>query len=104
MTTIPQTPAARKIVAYHATLFLDHVGVSGLAMRDATDHVFFRDDATQTWRELFDADAANLHLHGRVDLALAAQLRDGDLVLSASRTLPAARACRGDQGRNVPCA
>jgi hypothetical protein len=90
MTTIPQTPAARKIVAYHATLFLDHVGVSGLAMRDATDHVFFCDDATQTWRELCDAHAPNLHLHGRVDLALAAQLTDGDLVLKASRTVQVA--------------
>jgi hypothetical protein len=104
MTTIPQPPAARKIVAYHATFFVDHVGVSGLAMRDATDHVFFRDDATQTWRALCDADAPNLHLHGRVDLALAAQLRDGDLVLRASRTLPAASACRRDQGRNASCA
>jgi hypothetical protein len=90
MSTIPQTPAARKIIAYNATLFVDHVGVSGLAMRDATDHVFFCDDATQTWRELFDADVPSLHLHGRVDLALAAQLSDGDLVLRTSRTVQVA--------------
>ena len=36
---------------------------------------------------LHDADRGNLHLHGRVDLVLAAQIADGNLVLKASRTV-----------------
>ena len=74
-------------VAYNATYFQHNIGISGIAMRTSDNRVFFIDDATAQWRELFDADAANLHLHGRVDLALQAQIADGNLVVKASRTL-----------------
>jgi hypothetical protein len=39
-----------------------------------------------------EADAANLHLHGRTDPALKAQIADGNLVLKASRTLQPTKA------------
>jgi hypothetical protein len=74
-------------LAYHATLFQHNIGISGVAMRTPDRRVYFCDDATQQWRELFDADAADLHLHGRTDLAMQAQIADGNLVLKASRTL-----------------
>jgi hypothetical protein len=74
-------------VAYNATLFHTNVGISGVAMRTADRRVFFVDDATGQWRELFDADAGTLHLHGRTDLVLQAAIADGALVLKASRTL-----------------
>jgi hypothetical protein len=74
-------------VAYHATLFQHNVATSGVAVRTPDRRVYFCDDATQQWRELHDADASNLHLHGRTDLALQAQIADGNLVLKASRTL-----------------
>jgi hypothetical protein len=74
-------------VAYHATLFTRNVGTTGIAMRTPDHRVFFQTEATGTWTELHDADAANLHLHGRVDLALAAAVEDGDLVVRTSRTL-----------------
>jgi hypothetical protein len=78
---------ASKTVAFNATFFQHNVGISGIAMRDGQDRVFFLDDATQTWRQLANADAPSLHLHGRVDLALSARIADGDLVVKASRTL-----------------
>jgi hypothetical protein len=56
-------------------------------MRTERNQVFFQSDSTGLWTELFDADAGRLHLHGRVDLVLSAQISDGDLVLKASRTL-----------------
>ena len=73
-------------VAFNATLFNNNVGISGIAMRTNDRRVFFVDDATQVWRELFDADASNLCLHGRVDLALSQSILDGNLVVKASRT------------------
>ena len=39
------------------------------ALRDYVGRVHFADDATQTWRELVDADAPRLTLCGRIDLA-----------------------------------
>lgn len=74
-------------VAYNATFFINNVGVTGIAMRTPDRKVFFQDDRTATWRELGNADAAQLTLHGRIDLILEAALADGDLVLKASRTL-----------------
>jgi hypothetical protein len=75
-----------KTIAYNASYFDHNVGVSGIAMRTTDRRVFFVDDATGTWRELHDADAANLHLHGRVDLVLRQAIVDGNLVVKASRT------------------
>jgi hypothetical protein len=75
-------------IAYNATFFHHNVGVSGIAMRAPDRRVFFVDDATGTWRALTDADAANLHLHGRVDLVLRQAIVDGALVVTASRTRP----------------
>lgn len=77
-----------RTVAYNATFF-NHgmTAITGVAMRTPDNRVFFVDDATQQWRELCDADAANLHLHGRVDLVLEAAIADGNVVLKASRTL-----------------
>jgi hypothetical protein len=79
-------------IAYNATLFVAHVGTTGIAMRTTDRRVFFVDDATGTWRELHDADAANLHLHGRVDLVLRQAIVDGTLVVQASRTCPPRKA------------
>lgn len=70
-------------VAYHATFR----NVHGVAMRASDGTVHFRADSTGLWTQLYDQDAADLHLHGRVDLAAAAALADGDLVHKASRTL-----------------
>jgi hypothetical protein len=77
-------------IAYHATLFQGYSGVSGIAMRTPDRRVYFRDEATQTWRELFDADASNLHLHGRTDVVLSQAIHDGDLVMTCSKS----RQCR----------
>jgi hypothetical protein len=74
-------------VAYNATLFHHNVATTGIAMRTTDRRVFFVDDATQTWRELYDADASHLHLHGRTDLVLSQGIQDGNLVVKASRTL-----------------
>jgi hypothetical protein len=74
-------------VAFNATLFNNNVGTTGIAMRTTENRVFFIDDKTGTWRELTDADASNLHLHGRCDIAFSQRLQDGNLVLKASRTL-----------------
>jgi hypothetical protein len=74
-------------VAYHATFFQSNVATTGVAMRTADRRVFFVDDATGQWRELYDADAPHLHLHGRVDVAVTAAIADGDLVLKCSKTL-----------------
>jgi hypothetical protein len=74
-------------IAYHATLFQNNVGTTGIAMRTPDRQVFFRDDATHTWRQLYDADAPNLHLHGRCDIVMEAAIADGNLVIKASRTL-----------------
>lgn len=75
-------------VAFYATLFNHNRATSGIAMRTAAQQVFFQAESTGVWTELFDTDAANLHLHGRLDLTLAARLEDGDLVMRTSRTVP----------------
>jgi len=49
------------------------------ALRDYVGRVHFADDATQTWRELVDADAPRLTLCGRIDLAEAQRLADGNV-------------------------
>jgi hypothetical protein len=74
-------------IAYNASWFQNNVATTGIAMRTTDRRVYFVDDATQTWRELFDADASNLHLHGRTDLVLSQAIQDGQLVVKASRTL-----------------
>jgi hypothetical protein len=74
-------------VAYNATFFQQNVGITGIAMRTTDLRVFFIDDKTGLWRELYDADASNLHLHGRTDLVLSQAIEDGNLVVKASRTL-----------------
>ena len=76
-----------KTVAYNATLGINNVETTGIAIRTPDRRVFFQADSTGLWTELFDADAARLHLHGRTDLAMAARIVDGDLVVKASRTL-----------------
>jgi hypothetical protein len=74
-------------VAFHATLFNNNIGTSGVAMRTPEGRVFFQADSTGRWTELFDADAGRLQLHGRTDLVLAQRIVDGNLVVKASRTL-----------------
>jgi hypothetical protein len=74
-------------VAFNATFSSNFVEIMGIAMRTPDHRVFFQADSTGIWTELCDADAPRLHLHGRVDLALAARIQDGDLVIKASRTL-----------------
>jgi hypothetical protein len=69
-------------VAYYATLS----NTEGTALRTA-DGVFFLADATGLWAELHDADASRLQLLGRVDIADAQALVDGNLLVKASRTL-----------------
>jgi hypothetical protein len=64
------------IVTYFARL--DNT-TSGIAMRDATGAVFFRTEATGLWQTLTDADAPRLTLCGRVDLAEAQKLADGNV-------------------------
>jgi hypothetical protein len=74
-------------IAYNATFFQNNVGISGLALRNSAGRVFFQTLSTGLWTELFEADAANLQLHGRRDLADAQAIVDGNLVIKASRTL-----------------
>ena len=74
-------------VAFNATFFKHNVGTSGIALRGSDGRVFFLTDATGLWTELHDADASALHLHGRVDLAAAQAIVDGNLVVKASRTV-----------------
>ena len=74
-------------VTFNATLFNQNVGTTGIAMRTSDGRVFFQTEATGLWRELFDADATNLHLHGRCDISLSQAIVDGQLVVKASRTL-----------------
>jgi hypothetical protein len=62
-------------VAYFATYRHYH----GMAMRTQTNDVWFRHDATGQWQQLFDSDIPDLTLHGRVDLAAAQAVADGDV-------------------------
>jgi hypothetical protein len=77
-------------ITYNAIYYQGTTGINGIAMRTTDQRVFFIDDKTQQWRELTDADAPNLQLCGRRDLALQAEVKDGNLVLRTSRTLQAA--------------
>ena len=63
-------------VAYFAQL--DNT-VSGIALRGATGTVSFRTDSTGLWQVLTNADAPRLTLCGRVDLAEAQRLADGNV-------------------------
>jgi hypothetical protein len=64
------------IVAYFAQL--DQT-ISGIAMRDAAGTVSFRTDSTGLWQGLTNAAAPRLTLCGRVDLADAQKLADGNV-------------------------
>jgi hypothetical protein len=88
MATIPETAPARNPVAYYAHL----ADVAGLALRDSQGTVHFQADATGLWQELTNADIPRLTLYGRGDLALAADIADGDRVVRCSKTLQARRA------------
>jgi hypothetical protein len=81
MTTVAQTETPRQCKAFRA-LFHD---VEGVALCDAFAQVFFADDATGTWQELGNADAAALQLLGRLDLIAAAAIADGDLFQAVAR-------------------
>jgi len=70
-------------VAFYASL--DHT--AGLALRADSDRVFFIDDATGVWTELFTRDMPRLVLNGHLPTADAQALADGNLVRKASRTL-----------------
>jgi hypothetical protein len=73
MRTVAET--TQTVKAFYAQLD----GVSGIALRDHHDRVHFIADATQTWQTLTDADAPRLVLAGRVDLAEAQKLADGNV-------------------------
>jgi hypothetical protein len=87
MTTIAQTPTTHKApIAYYGFLRDAH----GIFLQ-ANGEVSFRDSDTQTWQ---DVDLETLTrwacLNGRVDLAEAQALADGNKVYRCSRTLQAA--------------
>jgi hypothetical protein len=63
-------------VAYNA-IYRD---LEGIAARFTDGTVHFRNEATQVWTQLFNSDIADLHLMGRVDIAAAQALADGDLL------------------------
>jgi hypothetical protein len=86
-TSVPTTTVPRKAVAYNATLFVNNIATTGVAMRMPDTHVYFQAEATGLWTELFDGDRPNLHLHGQVDVVLSQAIIDGDLVVRTSRTL-----------------
>jgi hypothetical protein len=70
-------------VAYYTALD----NTNGIALRTAAGTVHFQVASTGLWRDLTDADAPRLTLYGRVDLADAQQLLDGDRVRTCSKTL-----------------
>ena len=65
-----------RILAYYA--HLDN-RIAGVALRDATGSVSFRTESTGAWQTLTNADAPRLTLCGRVDLADAQQVTDGNV-------------------------
>ena len=65
-----------KIVAFYAQL--DN-RIAGVALREATGTVSFRTESTGAWQPLTNADAPRLTLCGRVDLADAQQVADGNV-------------------------
>jgi len=87
---LAQSLTRYNVVAKNAILYTDHqdyVGQHGIALRDEHGHVFFRRETTGVWTELFDADIPRLTLCGDCSLELVARIKDGDLVLKASRTM-----------------
>ena len=60
-------------VSYRATFHQ----TPGIALRTPERRVFFADDATGVWHELFDADAPALTLLGKLDVMLSQQIADG---------------------------
>ena len=70
-------------VAYYATLS----NTEGTALRDHTGTVHFLTASTGLWQQLTNADASRLNLLGRVDIADAQRLADGNLLVKASKTL-----------------
>lgn len=71
MQTIPETPRTYKSVAKRATLYTDITlthATHGVALRTADGQVFFREDMTGIWTELYDADRPRILLHGTYDL------------------------------------
>jgi hypothetical protein len=74
MTTVAQNPTPCK--AFRAT----YGYLEGVALRDQQNRVYFADDDTGLWRELFDADAPALALQGRLDLIVTQGLLDGNLL------------------------
>lgn len=72
---IAQTTTPRKSTAFYAYLGTEH----GIAMRDPKNRVWFGDDQGGAWVQLTDADAPRLTLLGRVDVATAQQLADGNI-------------------------
>lgn len=85
---ITYKPVAKR-ATLHTDLALTHA-IQGVALRDGTGNVFFRDDATGQWMQLFDEDKPRIHLHGQEDLILTAMIADGNLVVKCSKTLVAA--------------
>jgi hypothetical protein len=81
--------ATMQSIAFYATLDNTTLGV---ALRDAAGRVHFRDDSTDLWTELTNADAPRLTLYGRCDLADTQALADGDKVYRCSKTLQTRRA------------
>ena len=71
-------------VAYFA--HLDNA-IEGTALRTADGQVHFLTTSTGLWQTLSNADAPRLQLLGRVDIADAQALVDGNLLVKASRTL-----------------
>jgi hypothetical protein len=63
-------------VAFYAQL--DNT-THGVALRDAAGAVHFLTETTGTWQTLTDADAPRLTLCGRVDIAEAQRLADGNV-------------------------
>jgi hypothetical protein len=68
------------ILAYYATLS----NTEGTALRTADGQVHFLAAATGLWQTLGNADAPRLQLLGRVDIADAQRLADGDLARIAT--------------------
>jgi len=65
-----------KILAYYAQL--DN-RIAGVALRDATGTVSFRTGSTGLWQPVTNADATRLTLCGRVDLAEAQAVVEGNV-------------------------
>ena len=84
MHTVSDTIVTRKVATAYYGILDD---VHGIFLQ-ADDAVWFREDATAQWREVDLPTLARWAvLYGRVDLADAAVLADGDRVRRCSQTL-----------------